>query len=119
MRWWSRYYNRPMKDPLLLSYTEEELLYEFNSMQQHVLAAEESLEEEADKIEEEKDRKAQEWAEQMEKEDAEAEAKAEAQAQLSQNDLEWIQKYIEQEKQASGEDFGEDLNVDFDLSGQR
>lgn len=29
MAWWSRTYNRPLKDPLLLSYTFEELLYEY------------------------------------------------------------------------------------------
>jgi hypothetical protein len=28
-RWWSRYYNRPRKDPLLLEYSVEELLLEF------------------------------------------------------------------------------------------
>jgi hypothetical protein len=28
--WWSDKYNRPLKDPLLLSYTLEELLYEFH-----------------------------------------------------------------------------------------
>ena len=27
--WWSNLYNRPLKDPLLESYTLEELLYEF------------------------------------------------------------------------------------------
>ena len=27
--WWSRTYNRPLKDPLLHSYTMEELIYEF------------------------------------------------------------------------------------------
>ena len=29
MSWWSKEYSRPLKDPLLLSYTLEELLYEF------------------------------------------------------------------------------------------
>lgn len=29
MCWWSKTYKRPLKDPILLSYTFEELLYEY------------------------------------------------------------------------------------------
>ena len=38
--WWSRTYNRPLKDPLLLSYTTEELLYEFYDRVERRLAEE-------------------------------------------------------------------------------
>ena len=106
-----------MKDPILDSYTAEELLYEWSSIQESALTEKERVEDEADKIEEEKERANEAWANQMEEEDKALEEPSTDPAK-DPNNIEWMQKYIEQEKQASGEDFGEDLNLDFDSSGQ-
>src|ERR1700686_1993722 len=50
--WWSNTYNRPLKDPLLESYTLEELVYEFYDKIERQKAGEERSTQEADKIEE-------------------------------------------------------------------
>lgn len=103
--WWSRTYNRPLKDPLLQSYTLHELLYEFHDKQQRKLAAEVSFEEEADKIEEAKEQETLDWVEEEEKKEREAAAEA----KRKQEEEKWM---LEQLKKEHGEDFGEDINLD-------
>jgi len=95
-----------MKDPLLLSYTFEELMYEFQSMREHEKAALEKTEQEADKIEEAKVDEAQAWADKMEAEEENDPAK-------EANNIEWMKKQIALDKAAFGEDFGDDIGVDF------
>lgn len=115
--WWSRTYNRPLKDPLLLSYTLEELLYEFYDRIERTKAEEERLEQESDKIEEDKDRAAIDWAEQQEKLDLAAEAAKSEQPTDPTKDpdnIAWMEKQMEEAKQIYGESFGEDIDLDFE-----
>jgi len=71
--WWSRVYSRPLKDPMLLNYTFEELLYEFYDRIERDKARNEQLEEETDRIELEKEKADLDWAEQEERKELEAE----------------------------------------------
>ena len=121
--WWSRTYNRPLKDPLLMSYTTEELLYEFYDRVERTKAEKERLEQEDDKIEEDKERAAVDWAERMEKEEREAELRAEADKNESKpvedptkdpENLKWMEEQIQKAKEVFGEDFGEDIQENFD-----
>jgi hypothetical protein len=118
--WWSRTYNRPLKDPLLLSYTLEELLYEFYDRIERAKAAEEQLEEESDKIEEEKEKGALDWAEAEEKRELEAAQKAESQKSEDKPDptkdpenIRWMEEQIQKAKTEFGESFGEDIDENF------
>lgn len=104
-----------MKDPLLQTYSFEELLYEFHSIQEEKKAALEISEAENDKIEEDKERKAQEWADKMEAEEA---AQEEAANQLvdpakDPKNIAWMEEQIKKEKERFGEDFGEDFELNF------
>jgi hypothetical protein len=104
--WWSKTYNRPLKDPLLNEYTILELLYEYHDKIERSRAVELSFEEEADKIEEGKLQETLDWVEEeerREREEAEAKAKAEA-------DEKWM---LEQLKKEHGDDFGDDVDLDF------
>lgn len=120
--WWSRTYNRPLKDPLLLSYTLEELLYEFYDRIERSKAEEERLEREDVMIEEEKDKANEDWAEKMEREEREAEMR-ESGAKSSEPipdptkdpaNVAWMEKQIEEAKVVYGETFGEDIQDNFD-----
>lgn len=120
--WWSRIYNRPLKDPLLQSYTLEELLYEFYDRIERQKADEERLEQESDKIEEAKDRQAEDWAEKMEREEREAEMRAEAaKSETEQPDptkdpanVAWMEEQLRVGKEVHGETFGEDIDEKFE-----
>jgi hypothetical protein len=69
--WWSNTYNRPLKDPLLESYTLEELLYEFYDKMERQKAAEERVAQDTDKMEEAKEKEVLDWAEQEERKEME------------------------------------------------
>jgi hypothetical protein len=120
--WWSRTYNRPLKDPLLESYTIEELLYEFYDRIERAKAYEEQLERESDKIEEEKDKEAEDWAERMEREEREAEMrKGAAKSEANNSDptkdpanMAWMEEQLRAGKDMFGETFGEDIEEKFD-----
>jgi hypothetical protein len=120
--WWSRTYNRPLKDPLLLSYTLEELLYEFYDRIERRKAEEERINSEADKIEEDKDKAVLDWAEQEEKRELEA-LKSQASAEESKTPIDptkeianvaWMEEQLKEAKQLHGEDFGEDIEMSFE-----
>ena len=64
--WWSKYYSRPLKDPILDTYTVEELYYEYLDKIEREKAAEKHAEEEHDRIENDKEKAAVDWAEQEE-----------------------------------------------------
>lgn len=102
-----------MKDPLLQTYTLEELLYEFHSVQQQKLARTEAAEEENDRIEEESEKEAQDWADRMEAEEEEAEAAALADPSKHPDNVKWMEEQLRVEKELYGEDFGEDISTDF------
>lgn len=119
--WWSRTYNRPLKDPLLQEYTLEELLYEFYDRIERAKADEERLEQESVKIEEEKGKADEDWAERMEREEREAELRAEAKKSESPKDptkdpvnIAWMEEQLKAGKQAFGESFGEDIEDNFE-----
>jgi hypothetical protein len=120
--WWSSTYNRPLKDPLLESYTLEELLYEFYDKMERQKAAEERVAKDADKIEEDKEKEVLDWAEQEEKRELEEMRKA-AEKSLTDpttdptkdpKNVKWMEEQLEQAKQEYGASFGEDIDETFD-----
>jgi hypothetical protein len=120
--WWSRTYNRPLKDPLLQSYTIEELLYEFYDRVERLKAEQERLEQEDVKIEENKDKQAEDWAEKMEREEREAELRAEAAKSEEKlvdptkdpENIKWMEEQLRAAKKIHGETFGEDIDDNFE-----
>lgn len=120
--WWSRTYNRPLKDPLLLTYTLEELLYEFYDRIERIKAEEERLEQEDVKIEEDKDKVNEDWAEKMEREELEAEMRKSSTKSSEPipdptkdpANIAWMEKQIQDAKAIYGESFGENIEEDFD-----
>jgi hypothetical protein len=120
--WWSRTYSRPLKDPILLSYTLEELLYEFYDRIERTKADEERLEQEDVKMEVDKDKQAEDWAEKMEREEREAELRAQAKkAEEPIKDptkdlanVKWMEEQIQAAKKVHGDTFGEDIEDTFE-----
>ena len=118
--WWSRIYNRPLKDPVLLSYSLEELLYEFYDRIEREKVAAESIEQESDNMEKEKEKKDMDWAEQEERkelEEAMRNAKEEAPVADPTTDaanLKWMEEQLRKQKDLLGDDFGEDVSLNFD-----
>jgi peptidoglycan hydrolase CwlO-like protein len=106
-----------MKDPVLLSYSLEELMYEFQSVKEHKKAQIEQAEQETDKIEEEKEQANEDWVAQLEAEEAAAEAEAAARIKADPSkdpaNIKWMEEQIALSKEQLGEDFGEDLSLDF------
>jgi hypothetical protein len=126
MTWFCNKYNKPRKDPILLSYSIEELAYEFFIDLEIRKAEKEKEEKEHDKIEEAKQKEAEDWADQAEREEMEAEAKkleAKQKAaseevftpaeESAMDDEAWMQAEMQRFKEVHGEDFGEDLNLKF------
>lgn len=103
--WWSKTYNRPLKDPMLKEYTVFELMYEYYDKQERELAAELLVELEDDRIEEEKEQDTLDWIEEEERKEREA-----AEVKQKEADEQWM---IEQLKKEHGDDFGDDINMDF------
>lgn len=120
--WWSRTYNRPLKDPLLLSYTLEELLYEFYDKIERRAAEEERSESDSVKIEEDKEKSVLDWAEQEEKRELEElkskaaseEAKPTQDPTKDPENVKWMENQLEQGKKIFGESFGDDIEEDFE-----
>lgn len=115
--WWSNTYNRPLKDPLLESYTLEELLYEFYDKIERQSAAEERSTKEADKIEEAKEKEVLDWAEQEEKKELE-EMQRQANKPISPaqdpENIKWMNEQLEKAKHIHGDTFGEDIDEKFE-----
>jgi hypothetical protein len=59
--WWSKAYNRPLKDPILESYHVYELMYEYFDKIERQNAANQALEQETDKIEDDKIQETLDW----------------------------------------------------------
>ena len=120
--WWSRTYNRPLKDPILMSYSIEELLYEFYDRIERSKAEQERLEQEDVKMEGDKDKAAEDWAEKMEREEREAAMREEAQQveQLTKDptkdpaNVAWMEEQIQKGKEEFGDSFGENIDEGFD-----
>ena len=120
--WWSRTYTRPLKDPILLSYSLEELLYEFYDRIERSKAEQERLEQDDVKMEGDKDKAAEDWAEKMEREEREAAMREEAHQveQLTKDptkdpaNIAWMEQQIQKGKEEFGESFGENIDEGFD-----
>lgn len=113
--WWSTTYNRPLKDPLLETYTLEELLYEFFDKIERKRASVEKAKSEAVKMEQEKERAALDWAEEEErKELAELEALAKKDPTKDPDNIKWMKEQLALGKQTFGESFGEDIEEIFE-----
>ena len=116
MNWWSNYYNRPIKDPLLQEYTLHELMYEFHTKTAFKRQEQERDNKNRDKIEEEQasiSSEALAWADQMEEEDEELE-KPNLDPLSDPENIKWMQDLLNEEKQKHGETFGEEMSIDFD-----
>ena len=109
--WWSEYYKRPLKDPLLESYTLEELTYEYYDKIERQRATEEAIEEESDRIEDEALESNLAWAEEEEKRERE-EALRLLEEEKEANE-EWMKQELEKAKKQHGDDYGEDVSLDF------
>ena len=141
MNWWCTHYNKPLKDPLLQQYTLEELAYEYYLIGEIAAFKQELANRETDRIEEEKLQEAEAWADMMEAEDeAERQAQlkkeqkeAEHQAQLKKEQeeaepepeetpdprsdpeqIKWMEEEMKKSKLLFGDDFGEDVSLDFE-----
>lgn len=127
--WWSKTYNRPYKDPLLQTYTLEELLYEFFDKVERELAAETQVDADADRIEDKKVQENLDWAEEEERKELEALRKQQEEiAQKAEetsidpttepDNVTWMEEVLRKEMEAAkaeyGEDFGEDIVEDFE-----
>ena len=119
--WWSSHYTRPLKDPLLESYTLEELLYEFFDKSERQKASEENVVKETDKIEEAKEKEVLDWAEQEEKKELEEMKHAAQKIKSGPQDpthnpdnIKWMNEQLEKYKQIHGASFGEDIEESFD-----
>lgn len=115
--WWSKTYNRPLKDPILESYHVYELAYEYFDKSERLKAQLVVSEQEADRIEDEKVQNALDWAAEEERREAEElaakralEAEAEEERKrLQEQDEGWM---IAQLKKQYGDDYGEDISLD-------
>jgi hypothetical protein len=115
--WWSNTYNRPLKDPLLESYTLEELLYEFYDKLERQKAIEERTVKETEKAEEVKEKEVLDWAEAEEKKELEEMRKAAEKVSDPTKDpenIKWMEQQLEAARHIHGETFGEDIEVNFD-----
>ena len=125
--WWSKTYNRPLKDPILATYTLEELLYEFYDRIERQKAYEEQVDRENDTIESKKEQEALNWAEEEEKrerEEEEARLREAASVEQGEEDqydptqdpenIDWMEKQIMESKSVYGESFGEDIEDNFE-----
>jgi hypothetical protein len=110
--WWSKTYNRPLKDPILTSYTLQELLYEYFEKTERILAEKERTDADSDKIEEENYDAALAWAEEEERKELEALAAKEKKPVdplKDPNNLKWMEEQMKKAKEVYGNDFGEDI----------
>jgi hypothetical protein len=125
MHWYSNTYNRPLKDPVLLSYTLEELYYEYCLRTEYPIAEEERTKEINDKIEgDEAERKylesqaamkefmaMQEMFQSSQTPQAPESKEPDTQSQVPKEDVAWMERVLEDAKQTYGESFGEDLEI--------
>jgi hypothetical protein len=111
LNWWTTHYKRPLKDPILLSYTFEELVYEYMSLTAFERAKEAEIEQESDKIEQENWDAAEAWADSMEEE-----GNLETAPDPMQNpeNIDWMEKQLLLDREQFGEDFGGDVELNFE-----
>ena len=105
-----------MKDPILATYTVEELAYEYFDRTERAAHAKRQIQEEADRIEEEKYDEALAWAEEEAKEEAERQAKEAAQQNPAEDpeNIKWMEEQMAKHKEMYGDEFGESIGIDFE-----
>lgn len=108
MLWWSNTYNRPLRDPLLNEYSFEELAYEYYLKSEQQKFLKESQEATEAEIEDQKWEQAEEWADMMEEEDQSI-----ADPSSEPSNEAWMEEQLRIEREALGEEFGQDLSIDF------
>lgn len=99
----------------------EELLYEFYDRIERNKAEEERLEQDSVKIEEDKDKANEDWAEKMEREEREAELRKSANKPETIVDptkdpknIAWMEEQMRAAKVIHGDTFGEDIEENFE-----
>jgi len=104
-----------MKDPILFSYTLEELAYEYFDHLERKKAEDERIQKDADKIEEDKQKAAEAWADEMERQEEEKPTSNSEKIDPSQDpaSIEWMNKMIEENKKEFGDSFGDDISMNF------
>lgn len=122
--WWSRTYDRPLKDPILASYTLEELLYEFYDRIEREKAREENAQAESDRIEEAKDKSVLDWIAEEEKKEGSDQVPTEQDKNTTEDgavdpttdpeNIKWMQEQLMQAKSQYGDSFGEDIEENFE-----
>ena len=115
--WWSRVYSRPLKDPLLQTYTIEELLYEFYDKTERNLAEEERVAGQEVKVEEAKEKEVLDWAAEEERKERELQKKGTEKPKDPTKDpdnVRWMEEQIRLAKVELGDDFGDNLELNFD-----
>jgi len=119
--WWCKYYSRPFKDPLLETYSLEELLYEYFYFIEEKQWQIEKEQLEGDKIEEDKRKDGLKWAEEMEKmeqlENDKIQQNKIENTNITDKDKQWMEEYIKKNKEQQGETFGEDIEEVFNKDG--
>lgn len=117
--WWSRTYNKPLKDPILATYTLEELLYEFYDKVERAAAADENELNEQEKIETDKEKADLDWAAQEELKELEAAKRNGDPTPVKDptkdpKNIQWMEEEIRKNKVIYGETFGEDIEDSFE-----
>lgn len=102
--WWSKTYNRPLKDPMLDSYHVYELMYEYFDKIERQKAADMFAEQEDDRIEDERVQETLDWIAEEERREAEERSNSDKQKDEEQ----WM---LDQLKKQYGDDFGDDKNL--------
>lgn|GEM_PF-4169905 len=98
-----------------MSYTPEELLYEFFDRIERVKAQEEQANKANDKIEEDKEKAALDWAQKEELKELKQELKlAKVDPTKDPANIKWMEEQLQKAKTQFGEDFGEDINENFE-----
>jgi hypothetical protein len=107
---------------MLQEYTTEELIYEYLDKVERKSFEAERHEQESDKIEDKRVEENLDWAAEEERKELEALAREEEELQKSADNEElaekeannkWMEEMIAKEKERLGEDFGEDVSLEF------
>jgi hypothetical protein len=117
--WWSDYYSRPLKDPILQNYTFEELVYEYYAQSEYEKARKERIEQESDKIEKDNLQDAIDWADQMEADELQEQPMLSKQSEdidplQDPENIAWMEQQMRQAKELYGDNFGDDISEDFE-----
>lgn len=93
------------------------MLYEYYDLSAREKAELDRLEEESDKIDDNRTKQTLDWAEEEERKELELLKQAQSKESVDPMDdpgnKEWVEKQLAEAKEVYGEDFGEDIELDF------